>query len=124
MLVHNTCAATKKNVQKKSTEVIMPSKPHRNKTPGHWETILDTVDELKNSGDYSKIYVNKGIRNEVKGSVVNRRPDIMAVRHDGLIDQFEIPSKTDSVRKLHERMIKNQKMMGERAGSTEIRHIK
>ena len=124
VLVHNTCAATKKNVQKKSTEVIMPSKPHRNKTPGHWETILDTVDELKNSGDYSKIYVNKGIRNEVKGSVVNRRPDIMAVRHDGLIDQFEIPSKTDSVRKLHERMIKNQKMMGERAGSTEIRHIK
>ena len=108
MLVHNTCAATKKNVQKKSTEVIMPSKPHRK----------------KNSGDYSKIYVNKGIRNEVKGSVVNRRPDIMAVRHDGLIDQFEIPSKTDSVRKLHERMIKNQKMMGERAGSTEIRHIK
>ena len=124
VLVHNTCAATKKNVQKKSTEVIMPSKPHRNKTPGHWETILDTVDELKNSGDYSKIYVNKGIRNEVKGSVVNRRPDIMAVRHDGLIDQFEIPSKTDSVRKLQERMIKNQKMMGERAGSTEIRHIK
>ena len=124
VLVHNTCAATKKNVQKKSTEVIMPSKPHKNKTPGHWETILDTVDELKNSGDYSKIYVNKGIRNEVKGSVVNRRPDIMAVRHDGLIDQFEIPSKTDSVRKLQERMIKNQKMMGERAGSTEIRHIK
>ena len=59
MLVHNTCAATKKNVQKKSTEVIMPSKPHRNKTLGHWETILDTVDELKNSGDSSKIYVNR-----------------------------------------------------------------
>ncbi len=26
----------------KNTEVIMPSKPHTNRTPGHWETILES----------------------------------------------------------------------------------
>ncbi len=123
VLVHNTCAEPAKSAQKKSTEVIMPSKPHRNKTPGHWETILETVDELKNSGNYSKIYVNKGIRNEVKGALVNRRPDIMAVRHDGTIDQFEIPSKTDKIEKLYERINKSRNAMGERAGNIAIRMI-
>lgn len=52
----------------KNTQVIMPSKPHTNGTQGHWETILDEVDIMKNSGDYSKIYVNKGLSNEIPGA--------------------------------------------------------
>ena len=48
----------------------------------------------------------------------------MAVRHDGTIDQFEIPSKTDNLEKLKERMVKNQTGMGKRAGKMEFRYIK
>ena len=105
------------------TEVIMPSKPHTNGTIGHWETILDEVDVMKNSGDYSKIYVNKGLSNEIPGAKPNRRPDIMGVRNDGLIDQVEVPSKTDIPDLLIDRMIDNQRIIGDRAGNIKIRDI-
>lgn len=105
------------------TEVIMPSKPHTNGTQGHWETILDEVDVMKNSGDYSKIYVNKGLSNEIPGAKPNRRPDIMGVRNNGLIDQVEVPSKTDIPDLLIDRMIDNQRIIGDRAGNIKIRDI-
>ena len=75
---------------------------------------------MEASGEYSKIYINKGISNEIAGANPNRRPDIMAVRYDGLIDQVEVPSKTDDILKLRTRMIDNQKIMGERAGKIKI----
>lgn len=108
---------------RKPTEIILPNKPHTNKTPGHWETILEEVDIMKNSGQYSKIYVNKGLRNEVKNVPINRRPDIMAVRWDGVIDQVEVPSKSDSINKLIVRMYNNNSMLGKRAGETRIVYI-
>lgn len=77
----------------------------------------------KNSGQYSKIYVNKGLRNEVPSVPINRRPDIMAVRWDGIIDQVEVPSKSDQELKLIKRMIDNNSMLGKRAGEIEIVHI-
>ena len=107
-----------------NTEVIMPSKPHTNGTQGHWETILDEVDIMKSSGDYSKIYVNKGLSNEIPGAKPNRRPDIMGVRKDGLIDQVEVPSKTDDPLALRNRMKDNQRILGGRAGNIKIRSIK
>ena len=82
--------------------------------------IIGKVDELKNSGNYSTIYVNKGIRNEVKDAAINRRPDIMAVRRDGKIDQFEIKSKTDKAEELYRRLNENRLMMGNRAGTIEV----
>ncbi len=109
---------------KLKTEVIMCSKPHTNRTPGHWEAILDEVDAMKNSGDYKTIYVNKGIRNEVPSASINRRPDIMGVRNNGLIDQIEVPSKTDAPMKLTKRMEDNQRMFGDRAGTNMVRHIR
>ena len=102
----------------------MPSKPHTNGTQGHWETILDEVDIMKSSGDYSKIYVNKGLSNEIPGAKPNRRPDIMGVRKDGLIDQVEVPSKTDDPLALRNRMKDNQRILGGRAGNIKIRSIK
>ena len=105
------------------TEVIMPSKPHTNRTSGHWKTILDEVDIMKNSGDYSKVYVNKGLSNEIPGANPNRRPDIMGVRNNGLIDQVEVPSKTDIPDLLIDRMVDNQRIMGDRAGTIKIRNI-
>ncbi len=109
------------------TEVILPSKPHCNKTEGHWETILDEAEQMKNSGEYSKIYVNKGLSNEVsvpKGEH-NNRPDIMGVRRDNnLIDQVEVVSKTDNVKDLRIRMKYNQSILGERAGSIKVLYPK
>lgn len=40
--VDNVARATS---NRKTTEIILPSKPHTNKTPGHWETILDEVEK-------------------------------------------------------------------------------
>ncbi len=105
------------------TEVVMPKKPHTNRTQGHWETILDEVDIMQNSGEYSKIYVNKALSNEIQGAKPNRRPDIMGVRNNGLIDQVEVPSKTDSIDLLIERMMDNQRIIGDRAGNIKIRNI-
>ena len=45
----------------------------------------------------------------------------MGVRKgSGLIDQVEVPSKTDSFSALRDRMNTNKGMMGDRAGSTKI----
>ena len=78
---------------------------------------------MKKSGDYKKIYVNKGLSNEIPGARPNRRPDVMGVRHNGIIDQVEVPSKTDDLLALRNRMKDNQKIIGNRAGSIKIREI-
>ena len=103
-----------------ATQIEWPNKPHTNSTQGHWETIQSKVYELAASGEYEKIYVNKGISNEVPGASPNRRPDIMAVRRDGTIDQFEIPSKTDTVQGLYDRMTDTQSLLGDKAGTVEV----
>lgn len=66
---------------------------------------------------------NKGIRNEIKDAVINRRHDIMAARHDGTIDQFKIMSKTDKADKLYERMRDSRLMMGNRGGAIKVENI-
>ena len=48
--------------------------------------------------------------NEIAGAKRNRRPDVMGVRHNRIIDQVEVPSKTDDSVDLIERMIDNQKI--------------
>ncbi len=106
------------------TKVVWCDKPHTNKTPGHWETICDRVERMRQSGQYAIIYVNKGLSNELRHPFPNRRPDIMAVRHDGKIDQVEVPSKTDKTWILKARMEDSQRIMRDRAGDTEIEYIK
>ena len=106
------------------TEISWPSKPHTNKTEGHWETIVDKTNELAESGEYKKIYVNKGIRNEVKDVTPNRRADITAVKRDDKIDLFEVPSKSDDPDKLVERMKEVNKQLGDRAGDINLVYIK
>lgn len=66
---------------------------------------------------------NKGLSNEIPGAKPNRRPDIMGVRTNGVIDQIEVPSKTDIPKALINRMKDNQKIMGDRAGNIKIRNI-
>ncbi|EQB90153.1 hypothetical protein M918_01335 [Clostridium sp. BL8] len=48
----------------------------------------------------------------------------MGVRKDGKIDQVEVPSKTDSIEKLLERMGINKDIMGDRAGTSKIKKNK
>jgi len=79
---------------------------------------------MEESGDYKKIYVNKGIRNEFPNAVKNNRPDIMGVRMNDLVNQFEVPSKTDNPFDLVNRMMTNQEMMGDRAGTIQLLEIK
>lgn len=111
-----------KRVKINDTEVELPSKPHKNGTEGHWEAIVDDVVDSAQSGDYTKIYANKGLSKEVslQGIEPNRRPDVMKVRKDGMIDQVEVPSKTDDVFDLMDRMKDNQRILGDRAGDTKI----
>lgn len=106
------------------TEISWPSKTHTNKTEGHWGTIVNKTNELAESGEYQKIYVNKGIRNEVKDVTPNRRPDITAVKKDGKIDLFEVPSKTDDPDALVKRMTEVRNQLGDRAGDINLLHIK
>ena len=72
---------------------------------------------MRSSGDYDRILVNQGI-NEASGLSLspNRRPDIIGVRHDGTIDLFEIPSKTDRPEVLLNRMQEVLDKLNARAG--------
>ena len=73
---------------------------------------------MKDSGQYTKIYVNHGISNLVDLPVgqKNLRPDIMAVRLDGTIDLVEVASKTDHADVLTNRMMDAEQLFGDRAG--------
>ena len=66
------------------------------------------------------IYVNRGLSNEVPGIRPNRRPDIMAVRKDGTIEQFEVKSKSDTFENLKNRVEDTQSRLGERGGRYKI----
>ena len=44
----------------------------------------------------------------------------MVVRWDRIIDEFEVPSKTDNIKDLYERMMNTLKKLGERGGSVEV----
>ena len=91
--------------------------PHANGTVGHWETITNKVDELVQLPDVEKVYINKGLSNEVTlNGAPNNRPDIMVVKKDGTIDIYEVPSKTDSIEKLIDRSLDNLDVLGEKAG--------
>jgi hypothetical protein len=105
-------------------KIVWPSKPHTNNTPGHWETTVEEANNMAKSGKYDRIYVNKGIGNEVPGAKPNNRPDILGVRKDGKIDQVEVPSKTDDPLKLIDRMKRNKLTMGDKAGDIRIKRIK
>lgn len=96
------------------TEIVWPSAPHANETPGHWETIVQVAMKMAKSGKYKRIYVNKGINNELGAGVAtpNNRPDVWGVRWDGKNDLVEVPSGTDRIPDLQQRMVDSQKKLG------------
>jgi hypothetical protein len=102
------------------SKIDYPSKPHSNKTSGHWDVISEKAEELAKQDDVTTVYLNKGLGNEIPGVKPNRRPDIMVVKKDGKIDQYEVSSKTDNIDDLMNRMMDNQRLMGDRAGDIYI----
>ncbi|WP_046229084.1 hypothetical protein [Paenibacillus algorifonticola] len=104
-------------------KIVLPSKPHSNKTEGHWFASKRKAVEEAKKEDTVKVYLNKGLQNEVPGAKTNR-PDVMVVKSDGKINQYEVPSKTDDPAALTQRMIDNRKQLGNRAGSIQILPIK
>ena len=68
--------------------------------------------------DVTQVYVNKGLSNvtELTNIEPNRRPDIMVVRTDGKIDQYEVLSKTDDRNAIYDRLRDNQRILGDKAG--------
>lgn len=105
--------------------ISLPSAPHSNSTPGHWETMVDKSIELTQDSDVKEIWLNKGLSNikEINEIDPNRSPDIMVKRLDGKIDQYEVPSKTDDPQALIARMIDNQRILGDKAGNYFIEYI-
>jgi len=104
-------------------KIVMPDAPHTNGTPGHWFAIKRKAVELPKMDDVEKVFINKGLSNIVPDAKPNRRPDIMVKRITGLIDQFEVPSKTDVRANLIRRMVENSKILGDKAGNIEIIEI-
>ncbi|WP_281503698.1 RHS repeat-associated core domain-containing protein [Ectobacillus sp. JY-23] len=99
--------------------ISLPSKPHTNKTPGHWFASLRRAIKEAKKDDSVTVYLNKGLQNIIPGLKPNR-PDIMVVRKNGRVDQYEVPSKTDNVDKLVIRMKQNQNLLGKRGGKFEL----
>jgi hypothetical protein len=102
----------------------MPESPHTNATPGHWFAMKRKAVELAKLDDVEKVYLNKGLSNEIPGARPNRRPDLMVKRKNGLIDQYEVPSKTDIPDKLLDRMNQNRDILGDKAGDINILEIR
>ena len=71
---------------------------------------------MEKSGNYSDIYVNKGIRNVLPNAVRNFRPDVMGIRNNGLIDIFEVQSPSQSINFMTYKTDMLRNMLGNQAG--------
>ncbi len=105
---------------------IVPSRlPHNNKTLGHWDTIVNVGIKEAMNPEVKKVLLNKGLSNVVdlaKGQK-NRRLDVLTEKMNGIIDQTEVPSKTDDLDKLYKRMEETQDYLGDKAGKIRIKKI-
>ncbi|QQQ01322.1 RHS repeat-associated core domain-containing protein [Lysobacter enzymogenes] len=65
------------------------------RTPGHNQFSEVIANKLAMSGKFTDIYLNRAYNTHTGGGVSRRRPDIMAVDHNGKIHAIEIASRTD-----------------------------
>ena len=82
----------------------------------HYSQIQEQVKTMDKSGNYSDIYVNKGIRNVLPNAVRNFRPDVMGIRNNGLIDIFEVQSPSQSINFMTYKTDMLRNMLGNQAG--------
>jgi RHS repeat-associated protein len=94
-------------------------------TPGHAKVIARQVKNMAESGEYEYITLNRSWK--VTTGLENasgRRPDIIGVRRNGLVDAFEIKSKSDTKASLTKRLQEGMNTLPTRnQGSVHVLHI-
>lgn len=96
---------------------------HTNKTYGHWETIVDTARKNAGLDGVTEIHLDRRIKDIVPGSNIKERPDVTILKNEKIYI-YEVPSATDSIRKLNEKMEKQCTQLGDKCGGFGIIHIK
>ena len=89
ILVHNDCILETEH-KESQTEII--GKAHG--SPEHQAEIYRQVESLVETGDYSKIYLNRSLSTTGVLDKNYLRPDIIALRKDGKFYLIEVASKT------------------------------
>ena len=77
------------------------SKEHTNTTLGHWEKAVDIADEASKDPNVKAVYVDETLKNisdKFKGD--DTRPDVIIEYKDETFKLIEVQSKTDTERKL------------------------
>ncbi|MFA8020192.1 hypothetical protein [Bremerella cremea] len=79
---------------------------------------------MADSGDYSEIWVIKGLRNVSPGISPNWRPDVFGKRKsDGKIDGYEVPSKSQTDNEILDKLEDIKKELGDLAGKCKLKNI-
>ena len=81
------------------------SKEHTNTTLGHWEKSVDIADEAKVDPNVKAVYVDEALRN-ISDKFKNEKtiPDVTIEYKDGTFKLIEVQSKTDTERKLKNKL--------------------
>lgn len=99
--------------------------PQKTGTKGHaFRSAREAIKEAKKP-DTEKVYLNKGINRASDNPIKpNCRPDVTVVKKDGKVNQIEVPSKTDKIRNLQNRMDQTRnKLPEEKQGKIETKAI-
>ncbi|WP_462428231.1 hypothetical protein, partial [Fusobacterium varium] len=90
------------------------SKEHSNTTLGHWEKAIDIADEAKADPNVEAVYVDETLGN-ISPEIFkkdNNRPDVTIKYKDGTFKLIEVQSKTDTERKLTNKLKNIQNKYG------------
>ena len=90
------------------------SKEHTNTTISHWEKSVDIADEAKVDPNVKAVYVDEALRNiSAKFKDDKTIPDVTIKYKDGTFKLIEVQSKTDTERKLKNKLKNIQNEYGE-----------
>ena len=90
------------------------SKEHTNTTISHWEKAIDIADEAKADPNVEAVYVDETLGN-ISPEIFkkdNNRPDVTIKYKDGTFKLIEVQSKTDTERKLTNKLKNIQNKYG------------
>ncbi|MFQ1700254.1 RHS repeat-associated core domain-containing protein [Loktanella agnita] len=86
-------------------------KGQRDGTPGHDQFSEVIANKLAMSGKFREIHMNHQYNSGVGPGQSRRRPDVMAIDHNGRVHSIELASKTDMGRKLPDLTTRNNTAM-------------
>ncbi|MCF2490256.1 SpvB/TcaC N-terminal domain-containing protein [Dyadobacter sp. CY347] len=93
------------NVREQSAPIL--GNAQKTRTPGHAEVSEKIATEMSKQPDVKRVALNLGYRKATDGVINSRRiPDVTVTSLDGLVEVFEVASKTDIVSKLISRTLK------------------